>query len=239
MDNWANLPKSIKPFIIIVSESHIRSLCVKGIAREYSMTLYPIIDTLWANLPVLTGSSGVSDDNKSVLIWVGSMLGSLVIGWLFNRYISNPIAKRDQNKAKRDELLDERDKTLSKQIVELKENLLDEVNCFHQEVDKKISDMHEAIEHERATIDEDLHKLKKSQQVLLYLKIKEICERAQKAGYLSISEKEILRRRYDRYHNLGQNGVIDQLYNATLELPNNPPKGDTTIKNKARKEENK
>lgn len=43
-------------------------------------------------------------------------------------------------------------------------------------------------------------------------------------GYCPVYAKDAVRREYEAYHALGGNGVITDLYNDILELPEMPPK---------------
>lgn len=43
-------------------------------------------------------------------------------------------------------------------------------------------------------------------------------------GYCPVYAKDAVRREYEAYHALGGNGVITDLYNDILELPETPPK---------------
>lgn len=43
-------------------------------------------------------------------------------------------------------------------------------------------------------------------------------------GYCPVYAKDAVRREYDAYHALGGNGVITELYNDIIELPETPPK---------------
>lgn len=71
-------------------------------------------------------------------------------------------------------------------------------------------------------------------QSLLRAEIIRQHEKSTERGYCPIYAKDAVRREYEAYHALGGNGVITDLYNDIMSLPETPPK-----QSKAKKTEDK
>lgn len=63
-------------------------------------------------------------------------------------------------------------------------------------------------------------------QSLLRAEIIRQNEKYVERGYCPIYAKDALRRVYEAYHALGSNGVMTDLYNDVMQLPEAPPKKD-------------
>lgn len=61
-------------------------------------------------------------------------------------------------------------------------------------------------------------------QSLLRAEIIRQHEKSTERGYCPIYAKDALRRVYEAYHALGGNGVMTDLYNDVMQLPETPPK---------------
>jgi hypothetical protein len=73
-------------------------------------------------------------------------------------------------------------------------------------------------------IDEDLSVMKKAQQKDIRRSLRQDGKMFKERGWASDQEKEEFDELYWSYHNLGKNGVVDQLHKEILELPSTPPK---------------
>ena len=56
-------------------------------------------------------------------------------------------------------------------------------------------------------------------QIMLRLELISLAEKYLAKGYCTVEEKELFTAVYKAYHNLGKNGVMDDLYNKVLSLP--------------------
>lgn len=56
-------------------------------------------------------------------------------------------------------------------------------------------------------------------QIMLRLELISLAEKYLAKGYCTVEEKELFTAVYNAYHNLGKNGVMDDLYNRVLSLP--------------------
>lgn len=56
-------------------------------------------------------------------------------------------------------------------------------------------------------------------QIMLRLELISLAEKYIAKGYCTVEEKELFTAVYNAYHNLGKNGVMDDLYNRVLSLP--------------------
>lgn len=74
--------------------------------------------------------------------------------------------------------------------------------------------------------------LKHGMQSLLRSDIIKLHDKFMEKGYAPIYAKEAMEKSYIAYHNLGGNGVMTNLYDEMMELPNNP------IKENKNKEDN-
>lgn len=67
---------------------------------------------------------------------------------------------------------------------------------------------------------EDAAVMKEAMQAILRNKLYEIYQKAIEKGHATIQEKEIFNTMYEKYHKLGANGVMDQVYEDYMNLPN-------------------
>lgn len=56
-------------------------------------------------------------------------------------------------------------------------------------------------------------------QIMLRLELISLAEKYLAKGYCTVEEKELFTAVYNAYHNLGKNGVMNDLYNRVLSLP--------------------
>lgn len=61
--------------------------------------------------------------------------------------------------------------------------------------------------------------LNRGVQALLRDRLIQSCRAFLKKGYCTIEERDNIANMYEQYHNLGANGVIDELIKDVLELP--------------------
>lgn len=88
-----------------------------------------------------------------------------------------------------------------------------------EEQNKKIQDLKNDVDGLR----EDIELLKQGTQALLRNQLYETSDRFNDKGYATVEEKNNFENMYKKYHNLGKNGVMDNLYEAVLDMPTNPP----------------
>lgn len=96
---------------------------------------------------------------------------------------------------------------------EVKKLVEQETGKLETTMDKRFSD-----------IDEDLSVMKKAQQKDIRRSLRQDGKMFKERGWASDQEKEEFDELYWSYHNLGKNGVVDQLHKEILELPSTPPK---------------
>ena len=80
----------------------------------------------------------------------------------------------------------------------------------------------EAEEKEKK-IEEDIALLKQANQAQLQTQLYDMGERLTKRKYASYLEKQCYEKMYNSYHKLGNNGVMTDLYNEVMMLPNEKP----------------
>lgn len=88
-----------------------------------------------------------------------------------------------------------------------------------EEQNKKIQDLKNDVDGLR----EDIELLKQGTQALLRNQLYETSDRFNNKGYATVEEKNNFENMYKKYHNLGKNGVMDNLYEEVLDMPTTLP----------------
>lgn len=107
---------------------------------------------------------------------------------------------------------------------EVKKLVEQETGKLETTMDKKFEDMDKKMTKELDDIDEELLVMKKAQQKDVRRSLRQDGKMFKERGWASDQEKEEFDELYWSYHNLGKNGVVDQLHKEILELPSTPPK---------------
>lgn len=108
----------------------------------------------------------------------------------------------------------EEDERLTKVVDQSLEPKFDKIDGKLDGLDKKVT-----------KVEEDLGSVKKGTQASLRSDLYRIFNECQTKGYASQDERNNFINLYEKYHNLGANGVMDDIHNQFLELPAKKPEG--------------
>lgn len=61
--------------------------------------------------------------------------------------------------------------------------------------------------------------IQKALQAILRDKLRSNYTKYKRSGYIDVADKENYQNMYQAYHGLGENGVMDNMYNAVINLP--------------------
>lgn len=129
--------------------------------------------------------------------------------------------------------------TLSSLVITFLFNLIVNSGKKKQEEQKKIiEEQNKQIQGLKNDVDglrADIELLKQGTQALLRDKLYERADRFDDKGYATIEEKNNFENIYKKYHDLGKNGVMDNLYEAVLDMPTTPPVTNHNNHNKYKK----
>lgn len=114
----------------------------------------------------------------------------------------------------------EEDERLTKVVDQSLEPKFDKIDDKLDGLDKKVS-----------KVEEDLGSVKEGTQASLRADLYRLFDECQKKGYATQDERNNFINLYEKYHNLGANGVMDDIHNQFLELPSQKP----LIKSSAKK----
>jgi len=152
-------------------------------------------------------------DMSVVLFAFVSLLGTTiltsVVGLLLKRSFDKYFQKRDKE---------------LEELSELREHKA------HEERETIKNDMKDAIEEVVKPIKEDLIMIKKGTQAGLRHDLAIMADEWLMKGYCPRNVKDDFNNIYTQYHQLGKNGVMDNLYHSILGLPEGKPKPKTTTK---------
>lgn len=140
---------------------------------------------------------------------VTTIVGLVITAW-FN--------KKAKDREELETLREEKHNETIKKMVD------DKVDELETKMDKKIDDMDKKMSKELDDIDNDLDAMKKAQQKDIRRSLRQDGKMMKERGWATDQEKQEFDELYWSYHNLGKNGVADQLHKEVLELPSIPPK---------------
>lgn len=92
---------------------------------------------------------------------------------------------------------------------------------FARFVNRRDKKREEKEKEERATR-EDIAALKEGQQAALQMMLYRYGDKYLERGYITLLEKTCYEKMYNSYHKLGQNGVMTDMYERVIALPNKP-----------------
>lgn len=72
---------------------------------------------------------------------------------------------------------------------------------------------------------DEVDALRKGVQALLRDRLYDKYEHYSELGYAPIRARENFENMWEQYHNLGKNGVMDDIHNKFMQLPTEPPEG--------------
>lgn len=101
---------------------------------------------------------------------------------------------------------------IGKKVVDRVENSLDAQKIENNKVQEEQQQVNTA--------------LKKGVQALLRAEMISKYNKYIKLGYAPIYEKENFHNVYTQYHSLGENGVMDKIYESFMALPTEPPESE-------------
>lgn len=148
-----------------------------------------------------------------LVVGVGSLLLSTILTTIVGIWLKRSFDKYFQ---KRDKELDELSQLREHKAYEERETLK--------------NDMKDAIEEAVKPIKEDLIIIKKGTQAGLRHDLAMMADEWLMKGYCPRDVKDDFNNIYTQYHQLGKNGVMDNIYHSILGLPEGKPKPKTTTK---------
>ena len=142
----------------------------------------------------------------------GATLCSLFVTFIFNFVVNGTKKKR----AQKEELFKkQREEELNKVLEALDEKLHNRIG----EVSVKVEGVTDAVNKEINLLKEDSSKTKAGLQALLRSELIAMFNKWSDKGYAPIYARENFENCYQRYHELGANGVIDDIYHKFYGLP--------------------
>lgn len=85
---------------------------------------------------------------------------------------------------------------------------------------------------------EDTILIRKALQVILRDRLRELYTKYTKRSYIDIADKDLFDSMYKIYHKLGQNGVMDGMYNKVMSLPTSQQYNSSKKQKEKEKENN-
>ena len=156
---------------------------------------------------------------QAILTAAGTCFATLLVTYFFNFFTNRP-KKRKEEEARKEE---ER----RKQLEELKNELLIKI----EEVKQERIQEREACGKDHISLVKlvtDIQKTNKAQNIGLQAVLKDLLKIRYlewiDKGYAPMDARDDLERMYQAYHNLGANGVMDELRKQFLALPPNKEK---------------
>ena len=142
----------------------------------------------------------------------GATLCSLFVTFIFNFVVNGTKKKR----AQKEELFKkQREEELNKVLEALDEKLHKRIG----EVSVKVEGVTDAVNREINLLKEDSSKTKAGLQALLRSELIAMFNKWSDKGYAPIYARENFENCYQRYHELGANGVMDDIYHKFYDLP--------------------
>lgn len=142
----------------------------------------------------------------------GATLCSLFVTFIFNFVVNGTKKKR----AQKEELFKkQREEELNKVLEALDEKLYNRIG----EVSVKVEGVTDAVNKEINLLKEDSSKTKAGLQALLRSELIAMFNKWSDKGYAPIYARENFENCYQRYHELGANGVMDDIYHKFYDLP--------------------
>ena len=142
----------------------------------------------------------------------GATLCSLFVTFIFNFVVNGTKKKR----AQKEELFKkQREEELNKVLEALDEKLHKRIG----EVSVKVEGVTDAVNKEINLLKEDSSKTKAGLQALLRSELIAMFNKWSDKGYAPIYARENFENCYQRYHELGANGVMDDIYHKFYDLP--------------------
>lgn len=161
---------------------------------------------------------------QTLLMTGGTCLITLLITFIFNWITNRPAVKRkekEKQEAKQKEILDELKSELQESVDNLREEVVEER--------KGCKSDHCSL----VALVKDIQNTNKSQNIGLQAVLKDMLKIRYlewiKMGYAPLDARDDLERMYQAYHQLGANGVMDNMRKQFLALP---IKSITTVKQK-------
>ena len=142
----------------------------------------------------------------------GATLCSLFVTFIFNFVVNGTKKKRAQ---KEESFKKQREEELNKVLEALDEKLHDRI----EEVSVKVEGVTDAVNKEINLLKEDSSKTKAGLQALLRSELIAMFNKWSDKGYAPIYARENFENCYQRYHELGANGVMDDIYRKFYDLP--------------------
>ena len=142
----------------------------------------------------------------------GATLCSLFVTFIFNFVVNGTKKKRAQ---KEESFKKQREEELNKVLEALDEKLHDRI----EEVSVKVEGVTDAVNKEINLLKEDSSKTKAGLQALLRSELIAMFNKWSDKGYAPIYARENFENCYQRYHELGANGVMDDIYHKFYNLP--------------------
>lgn len=141
----------------------------------------------------------------------GATLCSLFVTFIFNYVVNGTKKKREE---KEESFKKQREEELNKVLEALDEKLDRRIG----EISIKVDSVTDAINKEVDLLKEDSTKTNAGLQALLRSELIAIFNKWTEKGYAPIYARENFENCYQRYHELGANGVMDDIYHKFYDL---------------------
>lgn len=142
----------------------------------------------------------------------GATLCSLFVTFIFNFIVNGTKKKREE---KEELFKKQREEELNKILEALDEKLDKRI----KEVSIKVEGVTEAVNKEIDLLKDDSNKTKAGLQALLRSELIAMFNKWTEKGYAPIYARENFENCYQRYHELGANGVMNDIYHKFHDLP--------------------
>ena len=158
--------------------------------------------------------------DQSVSAWIAGIVlvaVQCVITTIIGLIIKREWEKKNKKDAeykrlKEEERKDHLQDTIHKEMLSLETKLTNNFNKLHEELKQKLDDMQD-----------DLVLVKGGLQKGLYVNLVHIYKSFKRTlksrGYITVGEKKEYDSLYSTYHNLGKNGVADNMHDEVMHMP--------------------
>ena len=115
-------------------------------------------------------------------------------------------------------------KTKSKKAIEAKK--IKDKKELQENIKEVMRPAMQSLESKLGSLEQDMGLIKKAQQSNIRIELRDRYNDWIKKGYAPSNIREDLENLYQAYHNLGKNGIMDNLREIFLELPLEPPRNN-------------
>lgn len=146
-----------------------------------------------------------------------------IIGLIITTWWNKRQKKKEDDQAELEKLREQTRKQENKDRDDaIKKDVHEQIKGLKQDVEKKIDNMDQNVTKELDDIDEELLSMKKAMQKDVRRSLRQDGKIYVDRGWASDLEKTEFDELYWSYHNLGKNGVVDNLHEQVMKLPSEP-----------------